>query len=120
MLGVRQSVELTRARKIRSLIDKVDFLFDIHSMQHKTAPLMLAGPLRKGRALARALGYPKRRIILRHLIPNALGPVIVAATLGIVRSHDGAVDVSSTVGKGTTVTVILPATDYWKDDNINK
>lgn len=32
---------------------------------------------------AQALGYPKRRIILRHLIPNALAPVIVAATLGI-------------------------------------
>ncbi len=32
---------------------------------------------------ARGLGYSKRRIILRHLIPNALGPVIVAATLGI-------------------------------------
>jgi len=32
---------------------------------------------------ARALGYSKRRIILRHLIPNALAPVIVAATLGI-------------------------------------
>ena len=32
---------------------------------------------------AEALGYPKRRIILRHLIPNALAPVIVAATLGI-------------------------------------
>lgn len=32
---------------------------------------------------ARALGYSRRRIILRHLIPNALGPVIVAATLGI-------------------------------------
>jgi peptide/nickel transport system permease protein len=32
---------------------------------------------------ATALGYSKPRIILRHLIPNALGPVIVAATLGI-------------------------------------
>jgi peptide/nickel transport system permease protein len=32
---------------------------------------------------ARALGYSKRRIILRHLVPNALPPVIVAATLGI-------------------------------------
>ena len=32
---------------------------------------------------AEGLGYSKRRIILRHLIPNALGPVIVAATLGI-------------------------------------
>lgn len=32
---------------------------------------------------AEALGYPRKRIILRHLIPNALAPVIVAATLGI-------------------------------------
>jgi peptide/nickel transport system permease protein len=32
---------------------------------------------------AEALGYPRRRIIMRHLIPNALAPVIVAATLGI-------------------------------------
>ena len=32
---------------------------------------------------ARALGFSRRRIILRHVIPNALAPVIVAATLGI-------------------------------------
>jgi peptide/nickel transport system permease protein len=32
---------------------------------------------------ARALGYSRGRIIFRHLVPNALGPVIVAATLGI-------------------------------------
>ena len=32
---------------------------------------------------ARALGFSRTRIILRHLLPNALGPVIVAATLGI-------------------------------------
>ncbi len=30
-----------------------------------------------------ALGYSKPRIIFKHLIPNALAPVIVAATLGI-------------------------------------
>jgi peptide/nickel transport system permease protein len=30
-----------------------------------------------------ALGFSRGRIILRHLIPNALAPVIVAATLGI-------------------------------------
>ena len=59
LLGTRQSVELTRARRIRSLIDSVDFLFDIHSMQHKTLPLMLAGPLQKGRDLAKAIGYPQ-------------------------------------------------------------
>jgi peptide/nickel transport system permease protein len=32
---------------------------------------------------ARALGFSSRRILLRHLIPNVLAPVIVAATLGI-------------------------------------
>ncbi len=32
---------------------------------------------------AQALGFGRRRIILRHVIPNVLGPVIVAATLGI-------------------------------------
>ena len=30
-----------------------------------------------------ALGLPNRRIILRHLIPNVLGPVIVYATLTV-------------------------------------
>ena len=32
---------------------------------------------------ARALGVPPARIILRHLLPNAVGPIIVAFTLGI-------------------------------------
>jgi len=32
---------------------------------------------------ARAVGVPDRRIILRHLLPNALAPIIVAATLGV-------------------------------------
>ena len=32
---------------------------------------------------ARALGFSRTRIIFKHLLPNALGPLIVAATLGI-------------------------------------
>lgn len=32
---------------------------------------------------ATALGFSRRRIVLRHLVPNALGPVIVATTLGV-------------------------------------
>ncbi len=63
--GRRQSTELVRARAVRPLIDTVDFLFDIHSMQHRTVPLMMAGPLKKGRALAAALGYP------RHIVCDA-------------------------------------------------
>jgi peptide/nickel transport system permease protein len=32
---------------------------------------------------ARALGAPHRRVVIRHLLPNALGPLLVAATLGV-------------------------------------
>lgn len=32
---------------------------------------------------ARAIGVSDRRIVTRHLLPNAIGPVIVAVTLGI-------------------------------------
>ena len=56
--GPRASAELVRARELRPLIDEVDFLLDIHSMQTSVAPLMLAGPLAKGCDFARRLGYP--------------------------------------------------------------
>ncbi|MGP9789117.1 succinylglutamate desuccinylase [Roseinatronobacter sp. NSM] len=52
------TVELVRAREIRPWLDSVDLLLDIHSMQHKTEPLTIAGPLQKGRALARDVGTP--------------------------------------------------------------
>jgi peptide/nickel transport system permease protein len=32
---------------------------------------------------ARALGVPQHRIIVRHILPNAMGPIIVAATLAV-------------------------------------
>ncbi|NQU45320.1 ABC transporter permease, partial [bacterium] len=32
---------------------------------------------------AAALGFSRRRILFRHLIPNALGPIIVYATLTV-------------------------------------
>lgn len=32
---------------------------------------------------ARALGFSRRRILFRHLLPNAMGPIIVLATLGV-------------------------------------
>jgi peptide/nickel transport system permease protein len=32
---------------------------------------------------ARVLGIPSRRIIFRHMLPNAMAPVLVAATLGV-------------------------------------
>jgi len=32
---------------------------------------------------AEALGLPERRIIFRHMVPNALAPVLVSATIGV-------------------------------------
>ena len=32
---------------------------------------------------ARALGFSRRRVLFRHLLPNAAGPLIVVATLGV-------------------------------------
>ena len=57
--GPRQSVELARARALRPIVDAADYLLDLHSMQHATAPLMLAGLLDKSRALARRVGIPE-------------------------------------------------------------
>lgn len=59
LAGDRASVELARARELRPIVDTVDMLLDIHSMQHLTAPLMMAGPLAKGRRLASGIGTPE-------------------------------------------------------------
>ena len=56
--GPRSTAELRRARVIRPLVDTADLLLDIHSMQHPSDPLVLAGPLEKGRILAAEVGYP--------------------------------------------------------------
>jgi predicted deacylase len=56
--GRRESAELRRARALRPIVDEVDLLLDIHSMQQCNVPLMMCGPARKGRELARAVGAP--------------------------------------------------------------
>ena len=61
--GPRQSAELTRVRQMRPLIDRVDYLLDIHSMQHATAPLGLCGVAAKGRKLAQAVGVPATLVV---------------------------------------------------------
>lgn len=53
------TLERRRARVLRPFFDTVDLLLDLHSMQNATPPLMLAGPLAKGRDLARAIGVPE-------------------------------------------------------------
>jgi predicted deacylase len=57
--GARRSTELARARALRPFVDAADYLLDIHSMQHATAPLMLAGTLDRSVALARRVGIPE-------------------------------------------------------------
>lgn len=69
--GQRDSVELARARQVRPFVDTIDLLLDIHSMQHPTTPLMMAGPAEKGIDLARATGMPE--IIVRDE-GHAAGP----------------------------------------------
>jgi predicted deacylase len=63
--GKRDSVELRRARELRPLVDGVDALLDIHSMQHATPPLMICGMTQKARELALRLGMPA------HLVCDA-------------------------------------------------
>ena len=57
--GPRDSAELRRARELRPAVERADFLLDLHSMQHATAPLMLAGLLDKSLDLAKRVGVPE-------------------------------------------------------------
>lgn len=56
--GTSHSIERTRAREIRPIVDQADVLLDIHSMQNATEPLVLAGRHEKGRRLAERVGAP--------------------------------------------------------------
>jgi predicted deacylase len=56
--GPRSSVELARARELRPLVETVDLLLYIHSLQQGDDAMLLSGPLEKGRSLARQVGTP--------------------------------------------------------------
>lgn len=53
-----ETQEVRRAREILPWLQTVDYLLDIHSMQHKTEALIIAGPLPKGKQLACDMGWP--------------------------------------------------------------
>jgi predicted deacylase len=61
--GSRDSVELRRARELRPLYDRADYLLDLHSMSEPCPPLAMAGQRRKGLELARAVGAPQHIVI---------------------------------------------------------
>lgn len=56
--SARKSIELERARALRPIVDEVDYLLDLHSMLEPGPALSLCGLTARGRALARAVGYP--------------------------------------------------------------
>jgi predicted deacylase len=62
--GPRRSVELTRARIMRPVIDRVDLLLDIHSMHNPHRAVMICGPHDKGIAFAKQVGIP------RHIVSD--------------------------------------------------
>jgi hypothetical protein len=56
--GPRHSLELDRAREIRSFIETADVVLDLHSMLWPSDPLILCGVPAKGKALGIAIGTP--------------------------------------------------------------
>jgi predicted deacylase len=57
--GAERSIELERARAMRPVIEKIDLLFDIHSMLEPSPPVMICGPLDKGIRFSQDLGIPE-------------------------------------------------------------
>lgn len=58
LFGVRDSLELRRARELRPFVDAADCLLDIHSMHEACRPIMVCGQVDKNAAWARELGVP--------------------------------------------------------------
>ncbi|HEX7388811.1 MAG TPA: succinylglutamate desuccinylase/aspartoacylase family protein, partial [Acidiphilium sp.] len=56
--GPRRSLELDRAREIRTVIDTADWVLDLHSMLWPSDPLLLCGSGARGKALALAVATP--------------------------------------------------------------
>ena len=61
--GPRQTADLARARELRPLYERADYLLDLHSMTDHCPPLAMAGRQQKGVLLAQALGSPEHIIV---------------------------------------------------------
>jgi predicted deacylase len=61
--GPRETADLARARALRPLYERVDYLLDLHSMTDRCPPLAMAGRQRKGVLLAQALGSPEHIVV---------------------------------------------------------
>jgi predicted deacylase len=63
--GPRRTADLARARELRPLYDRAEYLLDLHSMTERCPPLAMAGRQPKGVELARALGMPQHIVVDR-------------------------------------------------------
>ncbi|MBN33809.1 MAG: succinylglutamate desuccinylase [Rhodospirillaceae bacterium] len=61
--GPRESRELTRGRAMRPVVDTVDHMLDIHSVELPQPAMLLAGSQAKGRTLSAAIGAPRHVVI---------------------------------------------------------
>ena len=66
-----RSPDVARAIALRPFVEDADYLLDLHTMQHPTEPLVLAGPLPRSRELARKTGLADLVVVDRG---HAQGP----------------------------------------------
>ena len=99
--GPRRSLELDRARAMRTLVDTADVLLDLHSMLWPSDPLILSGPTAKGRALGQAIG----------------APALVVADHGHV-SGPRLIDYAPFTGPGPAAAVLVEAGQHWEPQTV--
>jgi hypothetical protein len=57
--GDQNSLEVRRARDMQPILDQVDMLLDLHSMDYATPAMMMAGAHAKGQQLAKDMATPE-------------------------------------------------------------
>lgn len=95
--GPRVSSELARARALRPVIDSADVLLDLHTMLWPSDPLILSGPVDRGRALAAAIGVPDLVVADRG---HATGPRLI--------------DYGRFTGPGEAAACLVEAGQHWE------
>lgn len=100
--GPRASSELTRARRLRPVIDSADLLLDLHSMLWPSDPLLLCGPGARGRALGVALGVPSL-VVADH--GHVTGPRLI--------------DYPRFTGPGSAAACLVEAGQHWRHETID-
>ncbi len=66
-----RSTDVARALALRRFVEQADYLHDLHTMQHPTEPLVLAGPLMRSREFAHMTGLADLVVVDRG---HAQGP----------------------------------------------